>query len=86
LVEFENGLSTHKADSVVDIIGYEKKSMEGSQKNEKGSSAVPLGATLNERLSARKCSLPSLAIVYLINIISIICKIFKKFCHYGQKK
>jgi hypothetical protein len=24
---------THKTDSVVDIIGYEKNSMEGSQKN-----------------------------------------------------
>jgi hypothetical protein len=34
----------------VDIIGYENKSMEGYQKNQKGSSEVPLGATLNERI------------------------------------
>jgi hypothetical protein len=35
----------------VDIIGYGKKSMEGYQKNQKGSSEVNPGATLNERIS-----------------------------------
>jgi len=48
--------------------------------------SVPLGATLNERLSTGKCSLPSLAIFLLNLMISTPCKIFKKFCHYCLKK
>jgi hypothetical protein len=35
----------------LDIIGYGKKSMEGYQKNQKGSPEVYPGATLNERTS-----------------------------------
>jgi len=38
-----------RADRIVDIIGYGNKSMEGYQKNQKGSSVVNPGATLNER-------------------------------------
>jgi hypothetical protein len=41
---------TPKVHRIVDIIGYENKSMEGYQKKQKGSSEVSLGATLNERI------------------------------------
>ena len=41
---------TRKAARMLVIIGQENKSMEGYQKNQKGSSKASLGATLNERI------------------------------------
>ena len=53
-----------KKDRIVEIMGDGNKSMEGGQKNKKGSSEVPFGATLNERILYAICSLPSSAMVY----------------------